>query len=64
MTSMLSRAIAAVRVWLGFNDPSENHPHQAHGWLLPPLAVARARRTAASTTSATGVDPSRGGAQK
>jgi hypothetical protein len=46
MTSMLSRAIATLRVWLGFNDPSENHPHAAHGWLLPPVALARARTPA------------------
>jgi hypothetical protein len=43
MTSLLSRAIAAVRVWLGMNDPSENHPYQSHGWLLPPPALVRAR---------------------
>jgi hypothetical protein len=35
MTSLLSRAIAAVRVWIGMNDPSDNHPHASHGWLLP-----------------------------
>jgi hypothetical protein len=50
MTSMLSRAIAAVRVWLGFNDPSENHAYEAHGWLLPPVALARARMPARATT--------------
>jgi len=48
MTSMLSRAVAAVRVWLGFNDPSENHLHQAHGWLLPSVALAPARATTPS----------------
>jgi hypothetical protein len=36
MTSLLSRAIAAVRVWLGLNDPAENRLHPSHGWLLPP----------------------------
>ena len=35
MTSLLSRAIAAVRVWLGLNDPAENRLHAAHGWLFP-----------------------------
>lgn len=43
MTSMLSRAVAAVRVWLGMNDPAENHPHAPHGWLLPLPAEVRAR---------------------
>jgi len=32
---MLSRAIDAVRVWIGLNDPAENHLHPSHGWLLP-----------------------------
>jgi hypothetical protein len=36
MTSLLSRTIAAVRVWLGLNDPAENRLHPSHGWLLPP----------------------------
>jgi hypothetical protein len=44
MTSVLSRAIAALRVWLGLNDPAENHPHQPHGWLLPIPADVRSRR--------------------
>lgn len=44
MTSILSKAIAAVRVWLGFNDPEENHLHATHGWLLPSAADMRARR--------------------
>jgi hypothetical protein len=58
MTSMLSRAIAALRVWLGFNDPSENHPYEAHGWLLPPVALARARAVRVPTaSSARPVDP-------
>lgn len=35
MKSMLSRAIAAVRVWLGMNDPADNHLYADHGWLLP-----------------------------
>ena len=60
MTSMLSRAIAALRVWLGFNDPSENHPYEAHGWLLPPAAPARAR-TSATVSPA---DPFKRGQQK
>ena len=43
MTSVLSRALAAVRVCMGLNDPSENRLHPSHGWLLPPSADARAR---------------------
>lgn len=35
MTSLLSRVISAVRLWLGLNDPAENRLHQSHGWLLP-----------------------------
>jgi hypothetical protein len=31
----LKRIISALRVWLGWNDPSENHLSPAHGWLLP-----------------------------
>lgn len=42
MTSLLSRAIAAVRVWIGMNDPADNHPHASHGWLLPTAADVRA----------------------
>lgn len=63
MTSMLSRAIAALRVWFGFNDPSENHPHQAHGWLLPAVALARAR-TNARVTAVSPAVPSTCGLQK
>lgn len=59
MTSMLSRAIAAVRVWLGFNDPSENRLYPEHGWLLPPVSMARARP--AIVTSA---DPLKAGQEK
>ena len=43
MTSLLYRAIAAVRAWLGLNDPADNRLHASHGWLLPPVAAARAR---------------------
>ena len=43
MTSLLSRAIDAIRVLLGLNDPTENHLHAPHGWLLPPSADVRAR---------------------
>lgn len=43
MTSWLDRAITAVRVWLGLNDPAENRLHPSHGWLLPPVAAMRAR---------------------
>jgi hypothetical protein len=44
MPSIVLRAIAAVRSWLGFNDPAENHLHATHGWLLPVPAEARAFR--------------------
>jgi hypothetical protein len=40
MTTVLSRAIAAVRVWLGL-DPAEMSP-PPHGWLLPPSFAMRA----------------------
>lgn len=43
MISILGRVFAALRVWLGLNDPSENRLHQAHGWLLPAAAEVRAR---------------------
>jgi hypothetical protein len=35
MISLLSRVLAAVRVWVGLNDPAENRLHPSHGWLLP-----------------------------
>jgi hypothetical protein len=41
MTTVLSRAIAAVRVWLGL-DPAEMSPQPPHGWLLPPSSAMRA----------------------
>jgi hypothetical protein len=43
MRSVLSRFVAAVRVWIGLNDPSENRLYPSHGWLLPPASLARAR---------------------
>jgi len=43
MTSALYRAVAAVRRWLGFNDPTEDRLHASHGWLLPSVAAVRAR---------------------
>ncbi len=43
MNALLRRAIAALRVWLELNDPSENRLHPPHGWLLPEAAVVRAR---------------------
>jgi hypothetical protein len=43
MTTLLSRAFDALRVWFGLNDPSENHLHASHGWLLPPSADGRPR---------------------
>jgi hypothetical protein len=44
MISLLARALAAVRVWLGLNDPSGSRLHASHGWLLPPAADRRAER--------------------
>jgi len=43
MNSLLGRAFAALRTWLGFNDPSDNRLHPVHGWLLPDAALVRAR---------------------
>ena len=43
MTSLLSRAISAIRVWVGLNDADENHLHSSHGWLLPPSGGVRGR---------------------
>ena len=42
MTSLLYRTIAAVRAWLGLNDPADNRLHASHGWLLPPVTAVRA----------------------
>lgn len=42
MTSALSRMVAAIRVWLGLNDPAERRLHPSYGWLLPPAADLRA----------------------
>ena len=50
MVSMLSRALATLRVWLGFNDPSENHPYEAHGWLLPPMSLVQAHARVATVS--------------
>ena len=52
MTALLSRAFAALRVWLGLNDPSENHLHPSHGWLLPPSADHRPRVLALAPAAA------------
>ena len=60
MISILGRVFAKVRVWLGLNDPSENHPHQAHGWLLPATAPARARGADARATDGRSGVPSDG----
>jgi hypothetical protein len=48
MSRLLGRAFAALRVWLGLNDPSENRLHPSHGWLLPPVAAAVARTASAA----------------
>ena len=57
MTSLLSRAIAAIRVWIGMNDPDENHLHASHGWLLPASADVRARALDAVLTLSPAVSP-------
>jgi hypothetical protein len=41
MSTLLFRAIAAVRAWLGL-DPAENDPQPPHGWLLPSPSDFRA----------------------
>jgi len=48
MISILGQVFAKLRVWLGLNDPSENHLHQAHGWLLPAAVRARAAQAVAA----------------
>jgi len=53
MTSLLRRAFASVRVWLGMNDPAENRLYPTHGWLLP-------ERTLVSAVYATPVMPRAG----
>lgn len=35
MTTLLRRAMTALRVWLGLADPSQDPITPAHGWLLP-----------------------------
>lgn len=55
MTSLLSRAIAAVRVWVGLNDPAEDRLHPSHGWLLPPpRALAPAKVISPAPVTAPG----------
>jgi hypothetical protein len=53
--TLLSRAFAALRVWLDLNDPAENRLQPSHGWLLPPaaqrLALEGALAPAVSTIS-------------
>ena len=41
----LKRIISALRVWLGWGDPSEDRMSPAQGWLLPALSTLRAVRT-------------------
>jgi hypothetical protein len=50
MTSLLSRGIAAVRVWIGLNHPAENRMHPSHGWLLPPVPSMGLRALAIAET--------------
>ena len=42
MRSLFVRAIDAIRVWIGLNDPAENDAQPAHGWLLPSSSAMRA----------------------
>ena len=53
MLSILSRTVAAVRAWLGLNDPAENRLHASHGWLLQSPADVRAAAVAAPPTVST-----------
>ena len=39
MMSIVGRIFTRVRVWLGFNDTSEDHMYEPYGWLLPAAAV-------------------------
>jgi hypothetical protein len=41
MTSWLSRAFGALRIWLGLNDPAENHRHPWPGGPLPHAPTGR-----------------------
>jgi hypothetical protein len=52
MFSALSRVVAAVRVWIGLNDPAEDRPHPSHGWLLVPVSDVRARTQALAVAPA------------
>ena len=52
MIRFLERAFAAIRVRLGMNDPSENHLHASHGWLLPATSEMRDSRAAAAPLAA------------
>jgi hypothetical protein len=42
MSSLFSRIIDVVRVWLGLHDPSDPRLHSSHGWLLQTSADVRA----------------------
>ena len=42
MPTVLSRAITALRTWLGL-DPAEVDAQPPHGWLLPRPSDVRAR---------------------
>ena len=46
MKALLSRVLAAVRVWIRLLDPAENRLSPSHGWLLPPSGDVRARALA------------------
>ena len=39
MVSMVGRIFTHICVWLGLNDPSEDHMYEPYGWLLPAAAV-------------------------
>ena len=59
MTTMMERAIHAVRTWLGLADASEAHLTPGHGWLLPVPAEVLTRRRAAEAgrSNAPGLGP-------
>ena len=57
MSTLLSRSIDAIRLWLGLNDPAENRLHASHGWLLPSVAEARAGANRSAHAGASAAHP-------
>ena len=54
--SLLRRAFATLRSYVGLNDPMDDRLHASHGWLLPASEAVRARR-AADTAGAEALHP-------